>query len=357
MRATILLVPPLVRAAWAAAVLAAACATAAGQAEAPRQATLRSVAPNGARPHVSEVPGTMGFAVVNPTDRDLQLRVLTSYAGAPERQYGRDVWVPAHATLSSWFAAGAPGPVPGRTGVGLSSLLYDRTDGRERLIPSPDGTPFRDSLARYARRGPGTAVLLDAELDDGTWNPTPEEEARANDVRDLVRAFRESHGLSEHVSWIRERWLAPAAEGFEGTRHVVVASDRLAADAGGLEAVRGWVQRGGQLWVMLDMVGPRTVAAFLGDEVELHVVDRISLTSVPIANGPSNTRVVRDTELEVEEPVDFVRVLLPGREPLHTVNGWPASFVVELGRGRVVFTALAARGWLRPRTPYDRPAP
>src|SRR5205823_7772543 len=57
------------------------------------------------------------------------------------------------------------------------------------------------------------------------------------------------------------------------------------------------------------------------------------------------------------QPVEFVRVLAPGREPLHTVNGWPASFVADLGRGKVVITTLAARGWLRPRTQLNAKSP
>jgi hypothetical protein len=333
------------------------CTTATAQTTAPRPPALRSLSPNGVRTHVTEAAGTMGFAVTNPTDRDLELRILTSYAGAPERQYGRDVWVPAHATLSSWFAAGAPGPVSSRTGVGLRSLLYERDGGQEYLVPNPEGPALRESFARYARPEPVTAVMLDAELFDGTWQPAAADAARAEDVRNLARAFRELCGRSEQISWVHDRFLPPAAETFEGVDQFLLATDRLAADAAGLDAVRGWVQRGGRLWVMLDYVQPGTVAALLGDELGLHVVGRVGLTSIPIRNGPSNATRNDDAGLEVEEPVDFVRVLAPGRAPLHTVHRWPASFVVALGRGKVLFTALAARGWLRPRTPHDRPSP
>jgi len=344
-------------AAWAALLLATACPTAAAQSAAPQLPSLRSPLPNGVRAHVTEAAGTMGFTVTNPTDRDLELRVLTSYAGTPERQYGRDVWVPAHATLSSWFVAGAAGPTPGRTGIELRSLLYEHAGGQERLVPNPEGPALRGGLARYAPPEPVTAAMLDAELFDGTWEPSPSDDARAEDVRNLARAFRELCGRSEQVSWVHDRFLPPAAETFDGVDLFILATDRLAADAAGSDAVRGWVQRGGRLWVMLDYVRPETVTALLGDELGLHVVGRVGLTSIPIRNGRSNATRNDDAGLEVEQPVDFVRVLAPGREPLHTVHGWPASFVVEVGRGKVLFTALGARGWLRPRAPHDRPSP
>src|SRR5581483_3763529 len=164
----------------------------------------------------------------------------------------------------------------------------------------------------------------------------------------------ELRGQSEHVSWVHDRFLPPAAETFDGVTLLVLASDRLANDAAGMDAVRGWVQRGGRIWVMLDLVGPRTLAGLLGDELGLQAVGRVGLNSIPIHNGRTNATRNDDAGLHVDEPVDFVRVLAPGREPLHTVQGWPASFAIDVGRGRVLFTALAARGWLRPRAPNDR---
>ena len=67
----------------------------------------------------------------------------------PEVQYGRDVWIPARSSMSSWLLAG---PIPpdeaalnqpilkGPKGPSLArareiqSLIYDRTDGQEKLI-------------------------------------------------------------------------------------------------------------------------------------------------------------------------------------------------------------------------------
>ena len=51
--------------------------------------------------------------------------------------------------------------------------------------------------------------------------------------------------------------------------------------------------------------------------------------------------------------MDFVRALAPGQQALYTVDGWPAAFVLEVGRGRVLVTTLGARGWMRERDARD----
>ena len=94
----------------------------------------------------------LDLTLSNPTAEDLEARVLTFYPGAPGRQYGRDVWVPAKATLWSWSCIGPPPGPPERNVVELRSFLYHRTGGREHLLRSPEGQPFHSDLVRFSRR-------------------------------------------------------------------------------------------------------------------------------------------------------------------------------------------------------------
>jgi hypothetical protein len=92
------------------------------------------------------------------------------------------------------------------------------------------------------------------------------------------------------------------------------------------------------------------------------VVARTSLTHVQIHSGPANAHRAETAALDVEEPVDFVRVLALGQPVLYEVAGWPAALITDVGRGRVLFTTLDPRGWMRPRTrqdpvPHDRAYP
>ncbi len=114
--------------------------------------------------------------------------------------------------------------------------------------------------------------------------------------------------------------------------------------------------RGGHLWIPLDLIGQETVTALLGDVLDLQVVDRISLTTVRLL-AQSRSAYAGGTEpRDFEEPVPLVRVLAPNQQVFYTVDGWPAASSADVGRGRVFFTMLGARGWTRPRLRGDQPS-
>src|SRR5262245_35696546 len=244
-------------------LLLASCTTVAAQGpEAPRY--LKNLSPAGFRSHLTESSAVLGFALSNPTDEDMQARLLTFYPEAPDRQYGRDVWVPAKATLRSWSCVGPP-PRPEKSSapsrgdrssiIELESLLYDRTGDRERLLRSPEGPPVHSVLARFHPREPGTMLMLDADIADGSQAAlAPEEEAHTTDVRNLVRVFRHCLALSSRVHSLQQRFLPPVIEGLDGIDHFVLGSDRIADDVPGQKVLREWLQRGGSLWVLLDRV-------------------------------------------------------------------------------------------------------
>src|SRR5207248_1977824 len=105
-------------------------------------------------------------------------------------------------------------------------------------------------------------------MDDSTQaNLPPAAFARSVAVRQLARLVRHAHSLSEQISGVSQRFLPPAAEALDGVDLFMLGTDRLADDAAGLRTLRGWVERGGNLWVMLDMTGPRIVPALLGDDL------------------------------------------------------------------------------------------
>src|SRR5689334_10945773 len=86
-------------------VVLTCCAAASAQSpEAPLQ--LKHLSAAGAQSQVTETWSSLRFALANPTAQDREARILTFYPGAPGRQYGRDVWVPAKALLWSWSCLG-----------------------------------------------------------------------------------------------------------------------------------------------------------------------------------------------------------------------------------------------------------
>ncbi len=309
---------------------------------------LDRLVPGGTRSTATESWGAYEVELTNRGDADRQARVLFSYDGQPDVQYGRDVWVPGHSTLKTWALAG-PAPAQGpRISRDVRYFLYDRTGGAEvRQSTGDERVTSRGVL--YHPREPFTAVLLDDYVPEGPHSGRPPQpEPEAEEIVRLVRVFRHAGGLPEDVFVLHPGPLPPTAEAFDGVDQLVIASNRVADDPAGLAALRGWVERGGRVWVLLDKVGPEVVAPLLGDGFDFEVVDRTSLTDFRIEPTLARKRGEAPERQTHERPVDFVRVLLPpGERAPFTVNGWPAWFSRSVGAGRVAFTTLGARAWSR----------
>jgi hypothetical protein len=318
---------------------------------------LRGFEAAGLRRTVTESWGTFRFIVANPAAADRDARVLVFYPERPDVQFGRDVWVPAGASLSAWVPVGPAPRQASSMDRTLEVLLYDRTAGADRLLLPSTEERARSRMARYQPREPTTALILDEDAfrlgDPGSLTQPGSPAAQA---LTLVQAFRNAGNLSEQISVVPAEFLPPTPAAFDLIDHVVIAGGRLAADPPGLAALRHWVQQGGYLWVMLDLVDPAVVATILGDAFDLPIVDRVGLTTVRLHRGGGDPEAAAAQEFE--RPVDLVRVLpTEADRVVHTVNGWPASFTRQVGRGKVLFTALGARAWHRPRDGADPASP
>jgi hypothetical protein len=332
------------------------------QAEATAQAhkgsplRIRNVVPGGLRTSVTARWGTFDFTVLNVTDTDRLARVVVFYKGHPEVQYGRDIWVPAHSSATSWILVGPspreppaqkPGPPPADEEHRFSAeeaqiLLYDRTSGQDHLILPAGDDRKRSVPLRGTRREPYTALLLDEDPEPPVrvFGQLPQPPTRAEEAFLLTRAFRRARQLSDLPPAVDARALPLHPQAFDGIDHVVLATGRLAENPAGMSALRHWVEQGGRVWAMLDLVEPEALAPLLGDALDFRVVDRVSLTRFAVGTEPQG-------ELH-DRPVEFARVLLPaGERAPHTLDGWPVWFTRRVGRGKVVVSTLGPRGWFQ----------
>ncbi len=315
--------------------------------------------PGGVRLSATESWGTFDVRVTNLTDADRLARVLVLYEGRPDVQYGRDVWVPARATRSTWLLVGPAFQQSMTARREVQVLLYDRTDSKERLILPPGEERIRARGITYRPREPYTAIVLDeAPADEVVFGRLPQPMSAADEATLLAKVFRQTCGLSELVNVVSADSLPATAEAFDGVDHFILASNRLAPDASGLRALRHWLARGGKVWVMLDLVEPASVASLLGDALDFTVLDRVRLSTIKIESPPSGRVIAGAVTQQHERPVEFVRVLLPpGERVEHTIDGWPVWFSRRVGRGAVVFTTLGPRAWIRPKNDRDPPSP
>lgn len=300
------------------------------------------------------------FNVTNFSDQDRQARVLVFFSDRPDVQYGRDVWVPAHSSVSSWLLIGPASPGKSETSSELQMLLYDRSEGQDHLLLPPGEERVRSRGVLFRRRDPSTVIMFDEGLPaEPEFGMLPQPETRDQESMHLALGFRLARTLSSYVPRVNPGLLPPMAKAFEGIDHFVLASNRIARDPVGMQALRQWVEQGGKVWVMLDRVEPEVVAPLLGDAQDFQVVDRVGLTSFRVRFNETGQHAGLEPPLQKHDrPVEFVRVLLPAHEQAkYLVDGWPVWFTRKIGRGKVILSTLGPRGWFRERTGRDPKSP
>jgi hypothetical protein len=326
-------------------------ASARGQDE-PEPLRLEGLFPGGARASVTESWGTLQFTVENRSGAAKLARVVVFYPNRPDLQYVRDLWVPAHTRRTSWLTLGPAPEQPRELSREIAYQLFDRTDGTSREVRGRDPERLVTRAVIYNRREPTTALYLDSGPTADEPDPLDDPDSPDSESVQLVRTFRESRGLSDRVSIVRERYLPAGAEALDGIDHFVLAGNRLASDPVGRRALRQWVLNGGTLWVLLDRVDPDVVAPILGEGLRFQIVGRTGLTTLRLRTEKQDRNGAEPREFD--RPVELVQVALSGSETvLFEANDWPATFSQSLGHGRIIFTTLGARGWYRPRTPRD----
>ncbi len=334
----------------------ATCATAASQTPDSRP-EISSLGPAGGQSSMTTTYGALGFRLWNPRNQELQARILTFYDGASGKQYGCDVWAPPNAMRWSWFCMGPTEHPPTNSQIVLKSVLLERAGDKQQLLRSVNDQPLITSLTAFEGHDQITTLMTDTDVSDGLQRPvSPQELIRAAELRELLQVIRHDSGLSSRLNTVRQQFLLPVPEAYEGIDQFVLASDRISADPDGRRALREWLERGGRLWIPLDLVQQKTVTDLLGDILNFQVIDRTSLMAVRFERGPGNPYLEKPETLKFDQPIDFVRVLAPEQQVFYTVDGWPAAFLTEVGRGRVLFTTLSGRAWTRPRERTDPPA-
>lgn len=295
----------------------------------------------GIRSYVRNTWGSVGVLVENPTDRPIEVLSVMYFDTDTLRQYARQVWVPPRSRRSTWIGALTPDDIPpSARSVGIKTILYDVTSpgDRDTVIRSSSGQVLGDALLSVGNERPTTGVISDED----------DEESFA-----AVVAMRLDRGLTRKIPELGGEFLPPTVECLEGLDQLVLMSDRPAADAAGITAIRQWLEAGGRLWIMLDQVDSATIVRLLGGAVQVCEVDRVDLMGCTIKRQYDGGFAPEELSLQFENPVEFVRVLASNAEVLQTIDGWPASFELRLGKGLVLCTTLAGPGWIRPRTEQD----
>lgn len=323
--------------------------------------------------------------VTNTRPQAATVLATTYFKDNPDIQFARELWVPPDSVRRAWcpvFPVDAPGgdtssraaapassntaagsdgsirpkqpataqPAPSQptTRLSVTTLLFDRSSGQEVLVPSTGGQVARSTSMSIYRGEPNSGYIE-------TMPAAPRDPA----FESLV-ALRLAAGYSRRMAILTDRELPTIPDVLEGLDELLISNDRLTHETGAIVAIRRWLERGGRLWLCLDQLSEQTVALILGETIDWEVLDRVGLTRVKIQSTSTTLAGVApptasEEERIFERPVPLVRMFAPDAHVTHMVNGWPAAMWFQVGKGKVILTALGAEAWIRPRRPKDPP--
>src|SRR5262245_6993593 len=133
------------------------------------------------------VPGTWGslqLVATNPREQPVELLCTTYLENNQTLQFGRRIWLPPQARLRIRQPLKLPQPAdPRAAAVEYHTLLSELGSAGERLLPDLSGRMVRDGALSLGVRSKATAFI-------DTREPTPEGEAAANKVYEMILAAR-----------------------------------------------------------------------------------------------------------------------------------------------------------------------
>ena len=289
-----------------------------------------------------QVWGTKTVKLSNPTSEPVELVTGGYFEGAPLNRYVRQITLPAESDRIARICI-----LPTSTGaneIRWHSLLSSLDDKAETLLRASDDFVVDAELLSPPSEKL-TAYIVDLRASD---------EQQLQDTVDLAAATRISMRRTRKLIELDVEDVPAELHGLDVIDEIFLCTSRIADDPARLACLRAWVEQGGRLWIRLDQVDVSTVTHLLGEAVPLQLVDRVSLTEYQLYRTDRRQEPVASHEFEY--PVDHVRVVADGVEVIHEVDGWPASFAVTVGRGRVMVTTMGNLTWVRERTDRDKPA-
>ena len=324
-------------------------------------ATIKIGAATGTRRYRPGAWGVVEVRASNPTDEAVELRAAGYFSGNPTFQYGRTVWVPSRATLTSTCPVGIPASrEPGASHVSFVPVPVDQPGGADSRGYSP-AQAIEGARPLIVSDDPvAVCILGDFGPSEDPYSGLPfhlgivQSPPGPDDcVYEMLLAGRAAEGLSRRVSTLNPRDLPADPAVLDAFDVLVLCSNHPAEDPDAVSLVRNWVLRGGCLWISLDDMEQEAVSVILGDAFTSSVVDRVNLTELQFENAQTGKPIREETGIEFDDPVRFTRVVPGDVTVTDTVNGWPAAFWQPYGEGRVFYTTVGPRAWYRPVMPGD----
>ncbi|MEX0885687.1 MAG: hypothetical protein WD009_04530 [Phycisphaeraceae bacterium] len=274
-------------------------------------------------------PATWGIVdarVLNPSDEGFSALLAVTLGDRSNIQFTSELWLPANAgrqVRTPVHPIFELDPDGARVGLEVESWLIEPGDaGRaeRRTPPVPAMLIVRDNPLE-------TAIIGDGE--------------QAEHASGLASGHRQQLGQAQAMAYLRPEHAPAFTQGFDAVGTVVLAGGEAALNANQVQALRDWVLRGGRLWINLVQVDAEAARRVLGDAMDLIVVERVRLDRLTFTDQDGD-----EHRLELDYPLEMVRVLAPDMEVLQQVADFPVVMRRNFGRGQVMVTTLDLSAWL-----------
>lgn len=312
--------------------------------------------------------GSVAVNVVNPTDEAAEIEISYHFESEPELDFGkivrpdgtlverervvqetfapqykftRRLWLPPHSRRAALCPL-VPPNVEARGAFRAICTAVDVTDRKPRVLRDTGGVLQRDVTL---------SIPVDRVVSGVLMSATDAEDVRVEGAYNALIAARLVNGLSRRIAKFDTILLPGTVQDFQAIDHLMIDNTIPLEDAATAAAIRQWLFDGGRCWLMLDAMGVEAAANLLGHSFHCAEVDRVDLTEVQF-EAVNNEPVGEPAEYE--QPIHMVRVAVEEVDVIYRVNGWPAAFVKDFGKGRVLCTTLDARALIRPVASSDR---
>lgn len=297
-------------------------------------------------PVVGGRPNLLRLSLANPHERPVDILVAVYFDSNDTLLYGRRIQIPPFRQTVAWLPVEFPDPkyIVDR---GFQSHILVRSLGDSTgLIPNEFGALQLKRSLQVESQEPATGIIHSFSTPDSIESQFADE---AINTLEFMRTARFARGMRQNWKTLIPGFASAEGFGVQSLDQLIVANNALLDDPEGLNAVRRWVHAGGVLWIMLDFADSQIPAIILGDRYRGQELERVELTSVQFVDNAGHVL----TAAEHEVPVPMTRILIDGVDVFYTVDGWPAAFELDYGRGQVFVTTLGGSGWVRTRNPGD----
>ncbi len=313
--------------------------TAIGQdAGAEHQDVAVSVNPGGMQQFVPGRWSMMSVSGLNHSDDDSEELVVVQLGDDIQRQYARRLWIPANSRRQAWMPIQIDAANIGKKRIDMSSIRLKDDGQNESFQANVVGEPISKRSLRLSKSGSQTAVLSGAPR---SYGPVDDKSRRLvaaiYDIRDACAIDFDQSELANY----RSSFLPPHPQAFDTLDQLVLTSDYFLNDSTSVDRIGQWLRAGGKLWVMVDQMSTESLLQLFNNNPCFTSIDRVELNEFEIhqLNRETGESFMFD-RWQGDQPIEMVRGIAKADQVICTIDGWPALFTKQVGKGEVLFSTL-----------------